>query len=157
MKYKHTFQNVINAVIKTGVFYKEFFFRTNICCEDLLRDSGFPKDESCDDMFIIRFSDGEKYVGSLKMTEDEFNLSSGSASTDTIGLTELGKLFPKAEISVDIELIFGVCMGTDGTAGKAVVDIHVKDIDSVNHRKMIRKWYECESINDLPVSILLNP
>ncbi len=151
MKYEHTFQNVINAVAKTGLGYKEFFFRTNLSYDEIIDSDNFGDRRPLGDILIIKFSDGENCVGTLTMTEDEFGKSFGSAGSTDIDLTEFSNLFPDAEIGVELYLKFGLEHFDDQTMGKILVEISPRKRD----KKTIKRWWQSENMNDLPM--LLEP
>lgn len=152
MIHPHTFQNVINAVAKTGLGYKEFFFRTNLSYDEIIDSHNFGDGRPLGDIFIIKFSDGENCIGTLTMTEDEFDSAFGSGSDKNIALSEFHNLFPLAEINIDLHLKFGIDEHFDDpTMGKALVSIYSRKRDE----ETIKRWWQSENMNDLPM--LLEP
>ncbi len=85
LNFEHPFQGVIDAVALTHVGFKRLFFSTNIPCSSV-----FEQDDSVrkfDGTLVVTFSDGEKSIGSLAVTNEElskmFDCSEGLIASDT--------------------------------------------------------------------------
>jgi hypothetical protein len=141
-----SFQKIIDIVSNNGVGYKKFFFRSNVSLDEILRKGSeveiadrLPKDDLRDGSLIIKFSDGDSYLGKLTLSREELRscveFTTTRKKSFTLPLVELGDRVLNIKESVEVYLRFETEGDLDGTVGTALVEV-------TPHRENLKDWYD---------------
>ena len=134
MKEIGSFQNVIDAVNATGIGFKKFLFRSNMSLDEVTnfideKTFTLPKDDRRDGILIIKFSDGNSYIGSLQVTEEDL------AHADFTGKNGFYFEFSIPNYRGTIGLDTDMFKISDWTVGEAEVELYPV-------KENLKKWYE---------------
>jgi len=118
-----SFKNVINAVNATGIGFKKFLFRSNMSLDEVTsfideKTFSLPKDDRRDGILIIKFSDGNSYLGSLQVTEEDLS------HADFTGKNGFFFEFRTQDLKGTIGLDTNMFNITDWTVGEAEVELY---------------------------------
>ena len=149
------FQKVIDAVNKTGVGFKKFYFRSNFEIDWLIAHQSekkpqvdfeirdFETDPFHADLFRIKISDGENFLGVLQFTQEKLRSVIGHLNGNVndnskpcvVYMYEIERTFDSnINLTIHITLSYNIFKDANNPIGEVLVEIVPK--------KAEKKWFQ---------------